>query len=73
MTNPVTTSGPGGEISQVTREFVSAVLTQQGLKCSAEDLRNITAAYVLLEKKILSLRELHQHDSDSAIQFRAKR
>jgi hypothetical protein len=73
MTNPVTASSQGGEISQVTREFVSTVLTQQGLKCSAEDLRNIISAYILLEKKILSLRELHQHDSDSAIQFRAKR
>ena len=73
MTNPVTASGQGGESSQVTREVVSAVLTQQGLRCSAEDLRNITAAYILLEKKILSLRELHQHDSDSAIQFRANR
>ncbi len=73
MTNPVTASSQGGESSQVTHEFVSTVLTQQGLKCSAEDLQNITSAYILLEKKILSLRELHQHDSDSAIQFRAKR
>lgn len=73
MTNPVTASGQGGECSEATRELVSAVLAQQGLRCSAEDLRNITAAYILLEKKILSLRELHQSDSDSAIQFRANR
>lgn len=73
MTNPVTASGQGGALSQTTREFVSAVLAQQGLRCSAEDLRNITAAYILLEKKILSLREQHQNDSDSAIQFWAKR
>ena len=70
MTNPVTASGQGGECSEATRDFVSAVLAQQGLRCSAE---NITAAYILLEKKILSLRELHQSDSDSAIQFRANR
>jgi hypothetical protein len=73
MTNLVTASGQGGEFSQTTCEFVSAVLAQQGLRCSAEDLRNITAAYILLEKKILSLRELHHNDSDSAIQFCANR
>jgi hypothetical protein len=73
MTNLVTASGQGGEFSQTTCEFVSAVLAQQGLRCSAEDLRNITAAYILLEKKILSLRELHHNDSDSAIQFWANR